>query len=53
MKSLKFIIFQKSAEFGILNASYINQMGLVARKSVFRISEKLRFKQACSATETS
>ena len=28
-------------------------MGRNARKSVFRVSDKVRFKQACSATETS
>ena len=28
-------------------------MGLVATKPVFRVSDKVRFKPACSATETS
>ena len=40
MESMKIIIFKKSAEFGILYASYMNQLGPVARKSVFMISEK-------------
>ena len=30
-----------------------DDMGLVARKPVFRFSNKARFKPACSATETS
>ena len=29
------------------------QMGLVATKPVFGVSDKVRFKPACSATETS
>ena len=32
---------------------YIIIMGLVARKPVFGVSDKVRFKPACSATETS
>ena len=31
----------------------MHRLGLVARKSVFGISEKVRFKPACSATESS
>ena len=31
----------------------MHKMGLVATKPVFRVSDKVRFKPACSATETS
>ena len=38
-----------------INVSYkhARHMGLVARKPVFGVSNKVRFKPACSATETS
>ena len=33
--------------------SHAYHLGLVARKPVFGVSDKVRFKPACSATETS
>ena len=39
--------------FDHISAHTEYEMGLVATKPVFRVSDKVRFKPACSATETS
>ena len=36
-----------------MTADHSYEMGRIARKPVFGVSDKVRFKQACSATETS
>ena len=46
------LLVHKDIEHIMLIAE-LDNMGLVARKPVFGISNKVRFKQACSATETS